>query len=136
MKANVLILSILGLMLVFQSCDKKEKEPYIIFKDSNAKVINQDTIEVELASVQELLIESGFKGSRPKYSRQINNGNIINISDSIDVKIVSQSFAEIDVEKVILTTNITAMNLTSGSLIKTTVRLGTDVSKSKYYKIK
>ena len=136
MKTNVLILIVLGLMFGLQSCEKKEKEPYIIFKDNNAKVINQDTIEVELVSVQELLIESGFKGSPPKYLRQINNGDIEDISDSTDVKLVSQLFAEIDVEKVTLTTNITAMNLTSGSIIKTTVRIGTDLSKSIYYKIK
>ena len=136
MKANILILTVLGLMLVFQSCDKQGKEPYVIFKDSNAKVINQDTIEVELISVQELIIESGFKGSSPKYLRQINNGDIVDISDSNDVKIMSHLFAEIEVEKAVLTTNISDMNLTNGSIIRTTVRLGTDVSKSKYYKIK
>ena len=134
MKTNFLI--VLGLVLLFQSCDKQERKPYIIIKDGNANVITKDTIEVERVSVQELLIESGFLGSSPRYLRQINNGVIVDISDSIDVKMISHLSAEIEVVKVVLTTNISDMNLTNGSIIKTTVRLGTDVSKSKYYKIK
>ena len=136
MKTNILILVALGFLFISQSCDKQEKEPYIIFKDSDAKVITKDTIEVESVSVQELLIETGFKGSSPRYLRQINNGEITNISDSSDVKLISQRFSELDFENVELRTNISDMNMTNGSIIKTTVRIGTDLSKSIYYKIK
>ncbi len=140
MKTKFLILTVLGLIFVFQSCDKQEgeqnNEPYIILKDGNAEIINQDTIEVDSISVQELLIETGFEGSSPRYLRQINNGDIVDISDSSDVELISYSRSEIEFENIILTTNITDMHLTNGSIIKTTVRLGTDMSKSIYYKIK
>lgn len=135
MKTKILILFTI-VAFFSQSCDKPEKEPYIIFKDGNANVINKDTIEVESASVQVLLIETGFEGSSPRYLRQINNGEIIDISDSSDVKLISHGFSNLDFEKVEITTNISDLNLTNGSIIKTTVRLGTDLSKSKYYKIK
>lgn len=136
MKTKILILFALGVLFTSQSCDKQENEPYIIFKDSNALVINMDTIEVESASVQELLIETGFNGSSPRYLRQIDNGEIIDISGSSDVKLISHGFSNLSFEKVEVTTNISDLNLTNGSIIKTTVRLGTDLSKSKYYKIK
>ncbi|PIF06675.1 MAG: hypothetical protein CSA36_00320 [Draconibacterium sp.] len=71
MKIRVLISIILGVLFTLQSFDKQGNEPYIIFKDSNAKVINIDTIEVESASVQELLIETGFNSLSPRYLQQI-----------------------------------------------------------------
>ncbi|WP_375580100.1 hypothetical protein ABWH96_03260 [Marivirga tractuosa] len=126
----------LGLLFIIQSCDEPDQEPYIVFKDSDAKEITIDTIEVESESVQELLIETGFHGSSPRYLRQINNGEIINITTSDDVYVLSHGFSNIDFEKVELTTNISEMNLASGSIIRTTARIETDLSKSIYYKIK
>lgn len=126
----------LGLLSVIQSCDEPDQEPYIVFKDSDAKEITVDTIEVESESLQELLIETGFHGSSPRYLRQINNGEIINITTSDDVYVLSHGFSNIDFEKVELTTNISEMNLASGSIIRTTARIETDLSKSIYYKIK
>ncbi len=136
MKANLLILTVFGLIFIFQSCNNQDNEPYIIIKDSNTKIIGQDTIEVEAQSVQELLIETGYEVSSPDYLRQINNENIIDISDSSDVDIYRHGSSGINFENVKLTTNISDMNLTKGSIIKTTVRLGSNMSKSIYYKIK
>ena len=84
------------------------------------------------------MIESGFSGmSSPRYLRQIDNGDIIDISDSIDVDIVSHGAKSVlAFEKVVLTTNVTELNLKEGSTIKTIVRLKTDVSRLRYYKIK
>ncbi len=47
MKANLLILKILEIIFIFQSCNNKDDEPYIIIKDSYTKIITQDTIEIE-----------------------------------------------------------------------------------------
>lgn len=135
MKTNSLLVIVLGLIFILISCDNQEKEPYVIFKDSDAQVIDQDTLEAELTSVQELLIESGYKGSSVKYLRQINNGDIVDITDSTDVELVMHGFSAINFEKVFLTTDISDFNPSVGSTIKITVRLGTDLSKSIYYKV-
>lgn len=135
MKTKISIVIVLGVLFISQSCDKQNSEPYIIFKDNNAQVITKDTIEVASTSIQELLVETGFKGSTPTYLRQINNDEIIDISDSTDVTLLSHGFADLDFEKVVITTNIIDLHVTNGTIIKTTVRLGTDLSKSIYYKI-
>ncbi len=135
MKTKLLILIVLGLAFVSQSCNNDD-DPYIIIKDSNTEIISQDTIEVESQSVQELLIEAGYKVSSPSYLRQINNNDLIDISDSSDVDVYRHGSSGINFENVKLTTNISDMDLTKGSIIKTTVRLGSDMSKSIYYKIK
>lgn len=139
MKANHLILAILVLILVLESCDKESKEPYIIFKDSKAIELNQDTIEVEAVSNQELLIESYFDSSSPVYLREINNDSIIDISDSTDVNLTTHGYSgieDLNFEKVVLSTYISNMDLTSGAIIRITVRVGSDCSKSIYYKLK
>ncbi len=136
MKTSSSIFIALGIFFILQSCNEPEQDPYIVFKDSDANVITVDTIEVESASVQELLIETGFHGSSPRYLRQINNGEIIDISTSDDVYVLSHGYSTIDFEKVELTTNISEMNLASGSIIRITARIETDLSQSIYYKIK
>ncbi len=136
MRRALLIFCMTGLAWLIHSCTKEDNKPYIIFKDSNANVLNTDTLEVNINTVQELLIESGFPGSSPLYLRQIDEGEVVDISETADVQRVTTGSSGINIEKVVITTHVNDAIVVSGSIIKTTVRINTDLSESKYYKVR
>jgi len=79
MKFKTLFFAII--VLLFSSC-KKEYAPYSIFKKSSYKTIKTESIDVNLNDHYYLIIDNGFKSSKPVYSLQKNNDSEQIISNS------------------------------------------------------
>lgn len=84
MKSTSFLFAVLTLLLV--SC-KKEREPYVIFKNSDYKELKTKTVEVDQGAHYYLVIENGYKMGSPSYAIQKNNEPEQIISDSTMVSI-------------------------------------------------
>lgn len=118
------------------SCEKEKQDLSIIIKNGDGIEITGDTVTVSINTVHQTLVDVTFSGASPKYSRQINQGNIDQLSKHEDYELISNGVNNSgDFEKVVITTSFSDTLLHIGSIVKISVRVETDMVESVFYKV-
>ncbi len=148
-KKNLLLLlifiPIFSALIVTSSCKKKTPDTHVIIEDGNGTNILGDTIHVSLNSVHQTIFDITYANTNnsPKYTRQINEGNILELNTNHeDYKIISHGTSHSARENVIffeeskITTTFSDTSMSVGSIVKITARVSTEDFGSVYYLIK
>ena len=69
-------ITILSAIVLLMSCEKEKQDLSIIIKNGDGIEITGDTVTVSINTVHQTLVDVTFSGASPKYSRQIDQGNI------------------------------------------------------------
>jgi hypothetical protein len=123
--------------LLIIGCEDKNQDIYIIIKNGDGIEITGDTVPVIINSVHQTLVDVAFIGSSPKYSRQIDQRSIEQLKQPEDYELVSHGINKSgsDFEKVVIATSFSDTLVHIGSIVKISVRVGTDMVEAAFYKI-
>jgi len=132
------ILTVLCSGLFFSSCDNKKQNPYIAIKNGDGIEINVDTVSVFINSVHQTLFDVVYERGTVQYLRQIDGGTIEQLSgEQDDLQFLAHGRNEFtnQFEKAVITTRFDDTVLHVGSVVKISVRVGTDMMKSVFYTV-
>lgn len=135
--AHPLFLIGLALPLLATHCEEYEEIPSIKICDSDYKEVTGDTIEVKLNSSATINIEVYYENGARTYTRKIDDGEAEDLKSSNDFQLKSnESYTNSSLwERSKVTTNFADSVMKVGSLVTITVKQGTDLSESVYFKV-
>ncbi len=136
---NKTIFLVVIALLSLSSCYYNSPGPYIIFKDTYAEVITEDTVDVAVNSRHELLVEAGSDGHSFQYLTQKNEEEVIDISDSELIQHSSSGWdGNLSYKNVIVKSSFPDSLYTSGDVLRLTVRFSSNNSwfgRSIFYRV-
>lgn len=129
-------ITILSAIVLLMSCEKEKQDLSIIIKNGDGIEITGDTVTVSINTVHQTLVDVTFSGASPKYSRQIDQGNIEQLNRQDDYELISNGVNNSgDFEKVIITTNFSDTLVHIGSIVILSASVDTDLVESVFYKV-
>ncbi len=121
------------------ACYYDDPAPYVIFKDTYAEVIYDDTLFVDLNSKQELLVEAGSDASNVRYLKQKNNEEVVDITGTELVQYSTTGWnGHNNYENSIVYSSFPDSLYVVGDVLRITVRFNSNgwYGKTLFYKVK
>ncbi|WOK08807.1 hypothetical protein [Imperialibacter roseus] len=137
MKASINIFVLMTATLT--ACYYDDPAPYVIFKDTYAEVIYDDTLFVDLNSKQELLVEAGSDASNVRYLKQKNNEEVVDITGTELVQYSTTGWnGHNNYENSIVYSSFPDSLYVVGDVLRITVRFNSNgwYGKTLFYKVK
>ena len=132
-RSFIIIISAFVLLI---SCEKEKEDLSITIKNGDGMEITGDTVTVSINTVHQTLVDVTFSSASPKYSRQIDQGNIEQLNKQEDYELISQGVNNSgNFEKVVITTSFSDTLMQIGSIVKISVKADTDMIESVFYKV-
>jgi hypothetical protein len=129
-------ITIFSAIILLISCEKEKQDLSIVIKNGDGIEITGDTVTVSINTVHQTLVDVTFRGASPKYLRQIDQGNIEQLSKHEDYELISNGINNSgDFEKVVITTSFSDTLVHTGSIVKISARIDTDLVESVFYKV-